>query len=79
MYFHIRSAKTNTSEKLKHYAEAAAEMEHRYNSTDDPAIRAANPDLVWRPAKVRAEAQMLAGAQTWDHDRPEWSAKNIKD
>jgi hypothetical protein len=75
--FYIRSSKTNTSESLKHYREAAAEMEHAYKSTDDPAVKAANPPRIWHAAKVRAEARQLQGATTFDKDRPEWRSKAV--
>ena len=70
--------RTNTTESLDAYQEAAAEMEHTYKNTDDPQVKAANPPEVWHAAKVRAEARELAGARTFDKDKPQWRAKEIE-
>ena len=59
--------RTNTTESLEHYHEAALEAEHK-----------GLPSSIWHAAKVRTEAQMLAGATRWDKDKPEWRAKEIE-
>lgn len=69
--------RTNSTEKLTNYSEAAAEMEYAHKRTDDPAVKEQNPPAIWHAAKVRAEAQMLSGARNWDKQKPQWSAKEI--
>lgn len=58
---------------LAHYHEAALEAEDKFKRTDDPTVRAHYPERVWHAAKVRAEAQMAAGAKTWTPER-KWDA-----
>jgi hypothetical protein len=77
LYEYVCMGRTNTTESLGAYREAAAEMEHTYKTTDDPQVKAANPPRIWHAAKVRAEARELAGARTFDKDKPEWRAKEI--
>ena len=62
-------------ERLSNYQEAAKEMEHRHNASDDPEVKAANPPRIWHAAKVRAEAQMHVGAQDWSPAEP-WTGED---
>ena len=61
---------------LAHLHEAALEAEYQHERTDDPTVKANYPDRVWHAAKVRSEAQMLAGAKQWSPRRA-WNAAEV--
>jgi hypothetical protein len=65
-YVNHTKGRTNTTESLSNYHEAALEAEAK-----------GLPSRVWHAAKVRAEAQMLAGATKWDKDSPKWKSKEV--
>lgn len=74
MYFYERKRR---GERLQTYYDAAREMEYKVNQSDDPAVREAGLRIA-HAAKVRAEAQMVQGAQRWDPDK-RWNHKEILD
>jgi hypothetical protein len=61
MYFYMKS-KRGTS--LRSYHEAAQEMEYKVNRSDDPKVLEQG-NRIAHAAKVRSEAQLLAGATHW--------------
>ena len=72
MQFYFKSKKGET---LRNYHDAARELEYQVNRTDDPtALREGN--RVAHAAKVRAEAQIQAGATQWNPDK-RWNHKEI--
>ncbi len=65
--------RTTHSEKLSTYRDTAREMEYLVSRSDDPGVVEAGTRIA-HAAKVRAEAQMLAGHDTWRPDKV-WNQK----
>ena len=71
-------------EKVSTFYEAASEAKHTYESTDDPAAKAATRPDIWRPAWYRARNalndKVIQGADSdsWADPQPGKSAKEAQ-
>ena len=69
---------------IANYAEAAAEAEHRHDSTDDPAARAATHPEIWKAAAQRAKTRAYeralgySGDTHWVDPRPKVTEREVK-